>query len=169
MIVLELSNRLKYSLFLLFFGFSILAGAQQPSVTLGPEDRVDNRNRSFSYLGNDTTQFFIQRASTAGAWTLETYSLDSLKMVSTVEVSAPGLGDGETELLKIIQLDGQFIMLHALRLRSNGKRQLYLTPVNYQGQALDLPVYAGEIPALKRRDDLFFGIACSPDSSKFGL
>lgn len=144
--------------------------AQQPLVVFGEEERYDSRLRSLNFIGNNQDLLFLQKEiENNGSWILEGYSIDSLKRELTVDIAAPEFQDGDLELLSVFELDGRFLMLHALRMKSGGKRKLFLSPLSHKGEFMDIPTEVGEVPELKRREDLFFGITLSPDSSKFLL
>ncbi len=144
--------------------------AQSPQVVFGEEERYDSRLKSLNFVGANSGLLFLKKEiENNGSWILEQYGLDSLKRESSIDVDAPVFQDGDLELLSVLEFNGRFLMLHALRMKSGGKRKLYLTPISHKAEFLDIPTLVGEVPELKRKEDLFFGITVSPDSSKFLL
>lgn len=157
--------RIFSSVFLLSF-WAMQLTAQRPEVFLGPEEKLDSRRADFGFLGADEQYFYLMKnEDNRGRWTLEAYDLDSLRLRQEVTIERPNFGEGETELVKVQHTGSGFLMLHSHRYRSDGRRDLYITPINSKGQIADLPVKAGTIPPIRLREKLKMDISLSPDSS----
>jgi len=156
--------------FLVIISSVVSVNAQLPEIIFGEQERYDSKINSLNFIGASEGALFLKKeVLNDGSWILESYELDSLKKKLSTTVNAPEFNTGDLEVLQVAQIDEHFLMLHSLRQKANGKRKLYLTPISQKGEFLDIPLEVGEIPELKRREDLFCGLSISPDSTKMLL